>query len=156
MCPNRNEKGFTLVEMLVVLFILSVIMIQVFRLMDFNYKTVGDEVRNNEARQEFKILTSFVFEELMYAKHVTVYKQSDYDVLYYQSKNGKDVSLKFGYESGIYEIRDGEEVKIISGRRFDDSHPAVREIDGMIVFNYYSEELNILLDRAIKPRKEGL
>lgn len=153
---KKNQNGFTLIELLVVLFILSLIIIQIFRMLDFNYQTVRNEIYDNEERQEFKILTSFVFDELLYAKHVIVYHQSDYDVLYYQTKNGKDVSLKFSHDNGIYEIRNGKEEKVVSGKRFDENFPAVRDKNGLIIFNFYSKELNILLDRAIKPREGGM
>lgn len=149
-----NEKGYTLVEMLVTLFIVSIIMLQAFRMLDANYKTVRNEIQDNQSRQSFKVLSSFLFEDLMYGKYVTVVHQRDYDVLHYQTQNGKDVSLKFTYENGIYELRSGKEVKIAEGKRFDENYPTVREEGGLIFFNLYLDELNILLDRVIKPRKE--
>lgn len=153
---QNNEKGYTLLELLIVMLILSYILVKTFGLLDLNYQTVRNELNESEMRQEMKILTTFLIEDLMYSEYVQVYNGLNYDTVQYQNAEGKDVAIKFNHEDGIYEIRNGEEKLVATGEKFNDIYPMVREENGVIIFNFYSRDVNILFDLHIKPRTGGI
>lgn len=156
MCRHlKNEKGFTLLEMLIVMLILSFILIATFDMMNMNYQTVRSELNEADSRQEFKILTSFLSEDLLYSQYVQVFNGGSYDSLHYQTKEGEDRTIKFN-QIGVYDVRNGEEHLIAKGIKQDSVYPMVREENGAIIFNFYANEINVLMDIYIKPRTEGL
>lgn len=147
-----NEKGFTLLEILIVMAIGSFVLIAALDLLDTNYRTVNNEMDKNEARDNLKIFSSFLIQDLMYSEDVNVYHSDSYDMLHYIGKGNKEFAIKFDYLGGISEMVDGEEKIIVAGERVQKNLPMVRKEGNSIIFNFYATSINATMDLTVRPR----
>lgn len=154
---NRsNEKGFTMVEILVVMFILALLLIPIFKIMVLSYNTVQEEKMDSTERDDFRFFSTYLIEDLLFAQSVHVLNEAEQDVLSYTTKSGKLEQVYFHETKGILTEQNGKMEKVAAGERFEEGLPMVRiEKDGLIRFNVYSRELNILFVTSIKPRLNG-
>lgn len=152
----RSEKGFTLIELMSVLFILSILIVPLFRTMEISYGTVNSEQQNQVKRESFRILTISLLDDLMFARNVHIENAENFDVLAYTSMSGERKTLYFDEELGITLLQsDGTKLKLAEGERYEENLSMVYNDNGIIRFNYYARELNILLTTSVKPRLIG-
>lgn len=152
----KNEKGFTLVEVLLVMLILSIILVTLVQVVNTNFKTMNDEFQHHEEKENLQVFSSYLFQDLIYAKTIDIRNESAFDVLVYQDRHGNEQKIKFVYDYGIYEIVGEQDVLIAQAAPFDATKPMVYEANGLVYVNAYAKDMNVLVDLAIQPRsKEG-
>lgn len=152
MYRKDSQKGFTLIEMLITLFILSFVLVQFFDIFNFNYSTLNNEVKKSEVREEFRIISSFLLEDLMYSEEITIMNGTTYDSISYKRIDGEIETIKFIDNEGAYIVKNNKDVFLSSGSRFKPNEPMVYEHEGLIVFNFYLKDINVLLNYKIMKR----
>lgn len=149
-----NQKGMTLIEILVVMFILSLILVQLFAVMNANYMNLDKEIDSHETREKFRIYISFMMRDLVFANSYEIQNTDSIDILSYETKEGIFESIIFK-EDGMYVIEHGKEELLVEGERYLEGEPMVEEVDGVIKFNFFARQVNSLLDLSIDPRIEN-
>lgn len=152
----KNEKGYTLVEILVVIFLLGLILAPTFNLMGKSYAIASEENEMQSKRENFRIITIFMMEDLMHAKSVNIENYPTYDTLSYTTVDGKSSTIIFDEQLGMFLKQGSERVHLTEGERFEPSVPMVRmDNERVIRFNFYAREVNSLVLTNIKPRPDG-
>lgn len=149
---HLNEKGFTLLEVLIVLGILSYLLVQAFQVLNFNFELLDKELSKKDTRDEYRMFTSFMVQDVMLSEDVTVYQGDGYEVLTYINIDGDSETIEFNHENGIYQYIDAERKLIVSGKRIDEAEPMVKLENEKVSFNFYSKEINTRLFLTISRR----
>lgn len=150
---KQTEKGFTLLEILVVIFILGFILAPMMQLMGKSYSVVQEAKEKQFIREDFRFFSSYLLEDLMFANSVNVQHAADYDILSYVAKNGKSQTLVFDEDFGLSLMKGNEREPIVGGEKYEDGIPMVRiDNDGVIRFNFFARPLNVLFVTSIEPR----
>lgn len=148
----KNEKGLTLIELLITMFILGFIMITMFRMLDLSYSTMDKEIMNQEVRDEVRVFSNYLMQDLVYTDYVKVTNNGTFDVLVYKDFKGNNKIIKFSESEGLSEIIDGRENLIVRGVKHKEDKPMVWKDGKMINFNFYAKDVNVLLYTSISPR----
>lgn len=149
---HLNEKGFTLLEVLIVLGILSYLLVQAFQVLNFNFELMDKELSKKDTRDEYRMFTSFMIQDVMLSEDVTVYQGDGYEVLTYTNIDGESETIEFNHENGIFQNIDGERKLIVSGEKVDEVEPMVKLENEKVSFNFYSKEINTRLSLTISRR----
>ena len=121
-----------------------------------SYDTISEEKTTQVQRDEFRLLTSSLMEEILFAKDVYVQHHPTYDILFYTTISGEQKTYYFDEELGIYQVdSDGEKDRLAQGERYESNLPMVMVERGIVRFNFYARELNVLLSTSVKPRTIG-
>ena len=149
----KNEKGLTLLELLIVMMILSFVMVAMFQVIDVNYATMRDALEEQETRDNLRVFNAHLMQDIVDAPEIGVQNETAFDVLMYTDYQGNARVVKFAHGDGIYEVENGEEKLIVKADKPENSDkPMVYEEDGLIYVNAYAKEVNTLLDFALAPR----
>ncbi|MFP3727432.1 type II secretion system protein [Priestia filamentosa] len=146
-----NEKGFTLMEMLVVIFILGLVMSGLFATLNWNFQTAFKGVSNQKELENFRILNNHLIEDIQFAKSIVIDNKANKDTLQYVTIDNK-VNILYFESGALYKVVGTEKVKITSGSAYDKTKPAVYlEDTGLVRFNFYADEIKSLMFVSIKP-----
>lgn len=147
-----NEKGMTLIEILVVLFISSLVIGSLFNMISWNLKLAFSSVTNQSEVEQYRIFTSTISEDLKFAQHIEIKNEGDIDKLSYVRIDGLVVKYQFE-KDGLYKMVNNEKYLISKGTAHENGFPKVYLIgNGFIRFNFFAENINSLLFLTIKPK----
>jgi prepilin-type N-terminal cleavage/methylation domain-containing protein len=147
----KNQKGFTLMEILVVIFILSFVLTGIFTVLNWTYKTGYTGVDTQIEQENFRIFNSHLINDLQFAKDIQITNTPGKDTLSYTALNG-DVTVAYFQSDGLYKKVGTSTIKIATGQVYETGYPAVYfEPDGMIHFNFYASNINSLMYLSVKP-----
>lgn len=148
-----NQRGFTLLEVLVVMFILGFILGPMLQLMGKSYAIVQTSKEEQAVRDDFRLFTSYLLEDLLFASSINVQHKTDEDILSYVAKSGRPETLLFSKNDGLSIIQGGKYDLVTKGEIYEEGLPMVRiDEDGVIRFNFFARPLNVLFVTSVEPR----
>jgi len=147
----RSQKGFTLMEILVVMFVLGLVMSGLFATLNWNFKTSFDGVSRQRELENFRVFNNNIVEDIQLAKSITINNQSNKDTLQYVTIDNR-VNIFYFESDGLYKQMGSQKIKVASGSKYEENVPAVYfENSGLVKFNFYAENAKALLYVAVKP-----
>lgn len=147
----KQENGYTLMEILVVVFVLGLVLSSLFAMLNWNFKTAFSGVENQKELENFRVLNSFLIEDLQFAKNITISNQSDKDTIQYVTTDNR-VNILYFESDGLYKQVGTSKVKVASGSKYETDVPAVYfEKSGMVRLNFYADKIKSLLFVSVKP-----
>lgn len=151
---KKSQRGFTLVEILVVMSILAIIVIPMMNSVVKSYKLMGDAKGSQVQRNDLRTATTYLTKDLLYANSVDVKNSDEQDIISYTTKSGVPNTIEFNYEKGMFVIdKDGKKRFIAKVRPFaKNEEMVVKNADGSVTFNVYVEKVNAAFISTITPR----
>lgn len=150
---NPNNKGYTLLEILIALFIIGLLLGPMMQLMGKSYSTVQDAKSEQGLREDFRFFSTYLLDDLLFASSVHVQNSATHDILSYISKTGRSQTLIFDENIGLSLLNGSERELIIGGEKYEVGLPMVRiDTDGVIRFNFFVRPLNVLFVTSVEPR----
>lgn len=147
----KDQRGFTLMELLVVMFILSLVMGGLFTVLRWNFFTAYENVDSQIEGEAFRIFNSSLINDIQFAKDISITNETNKDTISYTALNGRVTIITFEAD-GAYRTVGTRKVKIASGNKFETGYPAVYfQPNGMVRFNFYASEAKALMFLTIRP-----
>jgi prepilin-type N-terminal cleavage/methylation domain-containing protein len=149
----RNNRGVTLLELMIVIIVLGLISAQSLKLIGMGYSTLGSELKLKSQRDTVGMIVKNISADLLNANKYEVQTIGSSNILIITTRSGDTTTYKFtdhGFLSSI--DKSGIETQISAGYCFDTTKPMVQAANGFVTINYYLSDVSTLLDYAIKPR----
>ncbi|MDA1674609.1 MULTISPECIES: PulJ/GspJ family protein [Bacillus cereus group] len=147
----NDQRGFTLIEILIVMFITGLVLTSVFSVLNWNFKTAFGGVEKQKELESFRIFNSYLIEDLQFAKNITILNEPSRDTLQYVSIDNR-VSILYFESDGLYKQIGTKKIKIAEGSKYEANVPAAYfENSGMIRINFYAKNIDSLLFVTVKP-----
>ncbi|MCU7668038.1 PulJ/GspJ family protein [Bacillus thuringiensis] len=147
----NDQRGFTLIEILIVMFITGLVLTSVFSVLNWNFRTAFGGVEKQKELENFRIFNSYLIEDLQFAKNITIINEPSKDTLQYVSVDNR-VNILYFESDGLYKQIGTKKIKIAGGSKYEENVPAAYfENSGMIRINFYAEDIDSLLFVTVKP-----
>lgn len=153
----NDQRGFTLIEILIVMFITGLVLTSVFSVLNWNFRTAFGGVEKQKELESFRIFNSYLIEDLQFAKNITIINEPGMankpskDTLQYVSVDNR-VNILYFESDGLYKQIGTKKIKIAGGSKYEENVPAAYfENSGMIRINFYAEDIDSLLFVTVKP-----
>ncbi|PDZ94505.1 hypothetical protein CON36_33460 [Bacillus cereus] len=147
----NDQRGFTLIEILIVMFITGLVLTSVFSVLNWNFKTAFGGVEKQKELESFRIFNSYLIEDLQFAKNITILNEPSRDTLQYVSIDNR-VSILYFESDGLYKQIGTKKIKVAEGSKYEANVPAAYfENSGMIRINFYAKNIDSLLFVTVKP-----
>ncbi|PFJ30213.1 hypothetical protein COJ15_30875 [Bacillus thuringiensis] len=147
----NDQRGFTLIEILIVMFITGLVLTSVFSVLNWNFKTAFGGVEKQKELESFRIFNSYLIEDLQFAKNITIVNEPSRDTLQYVSIDNR-VSILYFESDGLYKQIGTKKIKVAEGSKYEANVPAAYfENSGMIRINFYAKNIDSLLFVTVKP-----
>lgn len=148
----NDQRGFTLIEILMVMFITGLVLTSVFSVLNWNFRTAFGGVEKQKELESFRIFNSYLIEDLQFAKNITIINEPTRDTLQYVSIDNRVNILYFESDDGLYKQIGTKKIKVAEGYKYESNVPAVYfENSGMIRINFYAKNIDSLLFVTVKP-----
>jgi prepilin-type N-terminal cleavage/methylation domain-containing protein len=147
----KNNRGFTLLELSIVMLLMSIVMTAVLNFIVFGNLITFNEKESYQEKEDINTITKLFFQDMYSIKSVHVENTDNSDVMMYETSEGNIIGYRFK-EDEFYEIIDGKEKLIATGQKVDTSKDSVYIENGLVVFNYYFKDSNIMWDFNFRPR----
>lgn len=150
----KNSGGFTLLEVVMVMFVTGIVVLMAFKLItNVSVEKINDlEIENQ--RENYNQFIAINYEELKYANNVTVTNsENDMDVLKYENKKGEKISIIAKGEE-FYQIVDDKKIEIGDVQKIEASERKIYKKGNTVHFNIQFKKIKAILDFGVVIRNE--
>lgn len=150
----NNQKGFTLIEVMVASSLVVVIFVLVFKLILNINLSSQDFIKTGDEHENFEEMLNITIDELKYASNVKVDNQDKVSVLSYQNQKNENVKLVFN-NGVMYQEVDGDRYEIAEYTEYDkkEKYPVIKE-NNKISFNAEMKNINTVFNIEVVLRDE--
>lgn len=147
----ENNKGFTLLEVSFVMLVITIIMASVLNFITFGSVLTVEEKEKHAEKEDINTISKLLFDDLYYLKSLHIENTDQSDVLMYETSDGELAGYRFK-KDGLYEIIEGKEKYVAKGQKIYEDKDSVYIEKGLVVFNFYFKDANIMWDFSFRPR----